>query len=47
VGGVVVEHSAIVTLQGTDRATKLGGDPGEEVREGGERVKLQQKRKSL
>jgi hypothetical protein len=39
-GGVVVELAAIVTLQGTDRATKLGGDAGEEVCEGGERVRL-------
>jgi hypothetical protein len=39
-GGVVVELAAIVTLQGTNRATKLGGDPGEEVCEGGERVRL-------
>jgi hypothetical protein len=30
-GGVVVELAAIVTLQGTDRATELDGDPGEEV----------------
>jgi hypothetical protein len=29
--GVVVELAAIVTLQGTDRATELGGYPGEEV----------------
>jgi hypothetical protein len=45
-GGVVVELAAIVTLQGTDRATKLGGYPDEEVCEGGERVGLQPKRKS-
>jgi hypothetical protein len=36
----------IVTLQGTDRAVKLGGDPGKEVCAGGERVRLQSKRKS-
>jgi hypothetical protein len=29
--GVVVELAAIITLEGTDRATELGGDPGEEV----------------
>jgi hypothetical protein len=45
-GGVVVELAAIVTLQGTYRSTKLGGYPGEEVCEGGECVRLQQKRKS-
>jgi hypothetical protein len=45
-GGVVVELAAIVTLQGTDRSTKLGGYPGEEVYEGGECVRLQPKRKS-
>jgi hypothetical protein len=44
--GVIVELAAVVTLQGTDRAVKLGGDPGEEVCEGGERVGLQSKRKS-
>jgi hypothetical protein len=37
-GGVVVELAAIVALQGTDRATELGGDPGEEVCESGECV---------
>jgi hypothetical protein len=42
-GGVVVELAAIVTLQGTDRATKMGGS-GEEVCEGGECVRLQPKR---
>jgi hypothetical protein len=44
--GVVVELAAVVTLQGTNRAVKLGGDPGEEVCEGGERVGLQPKRES-
>jgi hypothetical protein len=29
--GVVVELAAIITLEGTDRVTKLGGDPSEEV----------------
>ena len=37
---------AIVTLEGTDRATKLGGDPSEEVGEGGEHVGLQPEWKS-
>ena len=41
--GVVVELAAIITLEGTDRATKLSGDPGEEVGEGGEGVRLQPK----
>jgi hypothetical protein len=45
-GGVIVELAAVVTLQGTDRAVKLGGDPGEEVCEGGECVGFQSKRKS-
>jgi hypothetical protein len=45
-GGVILELAAVVTLQGTDWAVKLGGDPGEEVCEGGERVGLQSKRKS-
>jgi hypothetical protein len=45
-GGVVVELAAIVKLQGTDRTTKLGGYPGEEVCESGARVRLQSKRKS-
>jgi hypothetical protein len=30
--GVVVELTTIVALQGTNRASKLGGYPGEEVR---------------
>jgi hypothetical protein len=43
---MVVELMAIVTLQCMDRATELGGDPGEEVSEGGKSVGLQTKRKS-
>jgi hypothetical protein len=42
-GGVVVELAPIVTLQSTDRATKLSGYPGEEICEGGECVRLQPK----
>jgi hypothetical protein len=38
--GVVVELATVITLKGTNRATELGGDPGEEVGEGGERVRL-------
>jgi hypothetical protein len=44
--GVVVELAAIVSLQCTDRATELGGDPDEEVCESGKSVGLQPKRKS-
>jgi hypothetical protein len=36
----VVELAAIVTLKGTNRVTELGGDPGEEVCEGGQGVRL-------
>jgi hypothetical protein len=42
-GGVVVELATIVTLQSTDRATKLSGYPGEEMCECGECVRLQPK----
>jgi hypothetical protein len=38
--GDVVKLSDIVTLQGTNRATELGGDPGEEVGKGGKGVRL-------
>jgi hypothetical protein len=44
--GAIVELAVVVTLKGTDRAVKLGGDPDEEVCEGSERVGLQSKRKS-
>jgi hypothetical protein len=43
---VVVKLASVVALQCTDRATKLGGDPGEEVSEGGECVGLQPKGES-
>jgi hypothetical protein len=43
---VVVELAVIITLEGTDRATKLGGDPGEKLGEGGECVGLQPKGES-
>jgi hypothetical protein len=46
VEAVFVELAAIITLQGMDRETKLGGYPSEEMCEGGERVGLQTKRKS-
>jgi hypothetical protein len=42
----VVELVTIITLEGADRATELGGDPNKEVGEGGECVGLQSKRKS-
>jgi hypothetical protein len=38
--GVVVELTAIITLDGTNWAMGLGGDSGEEVGEGAERVGL-------
>jgi hypothetical protein len=44
--GRVVELATIVTLEGTDRSTKLGRDPGKEVGEVDKRVGLQPKRKS-
>jgi hypothetical protein len=43
---VVVELATIITLESTDWATKPGKDPGEDVGEGGERVRLQPKRES-
>jgi hypothetical protein len=43
VRSMVVELAAIITLEGTNRATELGGDPGEKVGEGGECVGLQLK----
>jgi hypothetical protein len=45
-GGVVVEFTTIVALQGTNRLTELGGYLGEEVCESGEYVKLHPKRES-
>jgi hypothetical protein len=42
-GGIVIEITTIITLEGTDWATELGGDPGEEVGEGGGCVGLQPK----
>ena len=43
---MIVKLAAVVTLQCMDGATELGGDPGEEVSEGGKRVGLQAERKS-
>jgi hypothetical protein len=45
--GGVFELATIVTLEGTNQATELGGDLGKEVGEGGERVRLQPKQESL
>jgi hypothetical protein len=42
----VLSNSRPLSLKGTNRATKLGGDPGEEVCEGGKGVELQPKRES-
>jgi hypothetical protein len=39
----VVKLTVIITLEGTNRTTKLGRDPSEEVGEGVERVGLQPK----
>jgi hypothetical protein len=41
--GVVIELAAIITLEDTDWVTELGGDPSEELGEGGERAGLQSK----
>jgi hypothetical protein len=38
--GVVVKLVVVITLKGTNRAMELGGDPCEEVGEGGEGVGL-------
>ena len=43
---IIVKLVTIITLEGTDRATELGGHPSEEVGEGAERVGLQSKWKS-
>jgi hypothetical protein len=43
----VVELAAIITLEGTDRATELGGDPDEEMDEGVKGVGLKPQRKGL
>ena len=44
--GGVVKLVTIITLEDTNRAIDLGGDPGKEVGEGGERVGLQPEGKS-
>jgi hypothetical protein len=45
--GVVVELSAIVTLEGTNQSMELGGDPGKYVGKGGKGVRLKAKWGSL
>jgi hypothetical protein len=37
---IVVELAAVIRLKGTNWVVELGGDPGKEVGEGGERVQL-------
>jgi hypothetical protein len=44
-GGGVIELSSIITLDTLDGATKLRGHVSEEVREGGEGVRLMKQRK--
>jgi hypothetical protein len=39
-GGVVIELTTIVTLNGLDSEAELSGHPGKEVEEGGESLKL-------
>jgi hypothetical protein len=45
--GGVVELAAVIALESTNWATKLGGDPSEEVGEGVKGVELEPQRKSL
>jgi hypothetical protein len=45
-GHIVIELTPVVTLDAPDDATKLSGDPSEEVRQGGKSVGLLTKRKS-
>ena len=44
--GRVIELPAVVALNRANRTTELGGDPSEEVQEGGEGVRLETQRKS-
>ena len=44
--GVVIELTPVVTLDGLDGEAELSGHPGEEVEEGGERLRLGAQRKS-
>jgi hypothetical protein len=39
-GHIVIELTPVVTLDAPDGATKLSGDPSEEVRQGGKSVGL-------
>jgi hypothetical protein len=45
-GHIVIELMPVVTLDALDGATKLSGDPSEEVRQGGKSVRLLTERKS-
>jgi hypothetical protein len=45
-GHIVIELTPVVTLDASDGATKLSGDPSEEVRQGGKSVRLLTERKS-
>ena len=45
-GSVVIKLTAVVTLDGLDGEAELSSDPGKEMEEGGERVRLCTQRKS-
>ena len=45
-GGVVIELTPIVTLDGLNGEAELSGHPGKEVKEGGEGLRLGAQRKS-
>jgi hypothetical protein len=45
-GRIVIELAVIVTLDASDGATELSGDPSEEMRQGGKSVQFLTKRKS-
>ena len=44
--GMIIELTAIVTLDGIDGEAELSGDPGKVVNKGGERVRLRMQQKS-
>ena len=43
---MVIKLTAVVTLDGLDGEAELSSDPGKEMEEGGERVRLRTQRKS-
>ena len=45
-GRIVIELAVVVTLDASDGATELSGDPSEEVRQGGKSVRFLTNRKS-